>query len=262
MTKLSNLLFCIIPLGVYISLCIYLYLVQRSILYYPTPPTTSSLAAELTLTNEDHRLKIWHVKRDTKRALIYFGGNAEDVSRSIPHFKHLFPDHSLYMPNYRGYGGSTGTPSEEALLSDAVALYDQIRDHYTDITIKGRSLGTAVAVHLASVRPINRLILVTPFDSMAGVAGHHYPYLPVNLLLHDRYDCLQRAESIEVPTLLLIAEHDRIIPRKNSDRLAEALEPKRTTFTVIGNTDHNDIEASPEYGLAIRRFMAAGGTSS
>lgn len=246
-----------LPLAAYISLCIYLYLVQRSILYYPTPPADSTRAAALYFTNDNHSLKVWHIERESGKALIYFGGNAEDVSQTIPHFMHLFPDHSLYLLNYRGYGGSSGKPTEKALFSDAAALYDSIRDRYTEIAVKGRSLGTGVAVYLASTRPVSRLLLVTPFDSMASVAGHYYPYLPVNLFLQDRYDSIRLAGAIRIPTLVLIAEYDNIIPRENSDNLAETLDPEITTIAVIDDTDHNDIGVSPDYERAIRKFMVA-----
>ena len=173
--------FFLLPIGVYIVLCFCLFLVQRSILYYPTSATTRADATPLFLTNENHNLKIWHVDRSADKALIYFGGNAEDVSGSVGYLKALFPNHDLYLANYRGYGGSSGSPSEQALFSDAVALYDHISGKYGEKIVKGRSLGSGVAIQLATERDVDKLILVTPYDSMVNVARYYYPFLPVSV---------------------------------------------------------------------------------
>lgn len=246
----------ILPIAVYVLLCLYLYLVQRSMLYYPTMETRRADAKQFHLTNDHHSLKIWHVDRKSQKALLYFGGNAEDVSGSIGYISKLFPDHDIYLANYRGYGGSSGVPSESAILSDAVALYDFLANTHSDMIAMGRSLGSGVAVHIASSRPVDKLILITPYDSMVNVARHYYPFMPVGLLLKDRYDSLAKVEMVQIPTLILIAEHDEVIPRKNSMNLALAMSAVGTDVRVIGGAGHNDIELSSQFHEAISSFIA------
>jgi uncharacterized protein len=241
--------------SLYTFLCCYLYATQRSILYYPTPPSTSSNTPSFTFTNDDQILHVYKVERKTRNAVIYFGGNAEDVSQSTDHLAALFPNRSIYLPCYRGYGNSSGQPSEKALVDDALALYNRVEKDFDDITLFGRSLGSGVAIQLAAQHSPNRVILATPYDSMAAVARHHYPFFPVNMLLQDRFDSLSRANLIQVPTLLLIAEHDEVIPRENSERLGTALSAEITDIKVITGTNHNSIHLSPDYNMAIETFL-------
>lgn len=255
---MKQLIWLLLPIGGYALICITLYLLQRTMLYFPTPAVTKANAGVFLLSNGEHLLKIWHVDRASDKALIYFGGNAEDVAGSIASFTELYPDHDLYLANYRGYGGSTGSPSEAALLSDGLALFDAIRNKHGVITVKGRSLGTGVALHLAAERPVDSLILVTPYDSMTRVAGHHYPFLPVSLLLKDRYDSLSMTGQVNIPILVLTAEHDEVIPRSNSDNLTAHLPVSSTTAVTIAGAGHNNVEQFGQYTVAIREFLHHG----
>ena len=115
------------------------------------------------------------------RALIYFGGNAEDVSLTRAELAVLLPDTPLYLLHYRGYGGSEGSPSEAALRADARALHAHVAERHSAVTVVGRSLGTGPAVHLAATRPVQRLVLLVPFDSLLAVARGAMPRLPVDL---------------------------------------------------------------------------------
>ena len=121
----------------------------------------------------------------------------------------------------------------------------------------GRSLGTGVAVYLASKKKVSRLILVTPFDSMTRLASSYYPFVPVSLLLKDRFESISRAADIDIPTLLIIAEHDEVIPRRNSDRLVSALNPDLTSVQVVRGTNHNSIETNPMYHNSIKSFITS-----
>jgi pimeloyl-ACP methyl ester carboxylesterase len=157
--------------------------------------------------------------------------------------------------NYRGYGGSTGSPSEGALFSDAVALYDEVADTHKEVIVMGRSLGTGVAVYLAESRPVKALILVTPYESMVALARHYYPFLPVNPLLKDRYESHRRAPRIEVPILALMAERDEVIPAKISSGLVAAFNPGTVEEVVIEGAGHNTIQEYEKYHLSIKNFM-------
>ncbi|HCS44884.1 MAG TPA: hypothetical protein DIW52_19010, partial [Pseudomonas sp.] len=150
----------VIVTALYLVLCVALFVFQRALIYFPQPRAIDASAALLTLSVDDARVLVSVRPRDGAKALIYFGGNAEDVSRNLPGFAQAFPDHALYLMHYRGYGGSSGSPSEEAIQRDAVALFDQVYATHPHIAVVGRSLGSGVAVRLASLRPAARLVLI------------------------------------------------------------------------------------------------------
>ncbi len=241
----------------YALFCSFLYLTQRSLLYYPTPPALPADGEVLVLENEGHRLRIQLAHQVSRKALIYFGGNAENVAFSVPELQGLFPEHALYVPHYRGYGGSSGRAAEVALFSDGLALFQMVSQKHDSVVVMGRSLGSAVAVYLASREAVDSLILVTPFDSMTELASTYYPLVPVRLLLKDTFDSRSRAGAIDAPTLVLVAERDEVIPRKNADRLAAAFPPGLAKIIVIPGAGHNNIEASPRYAEAIQTFLSS-----
>lgn len=241
----------------YVLFCAFLYTKQRSLLYYPTPRTSPADAAVMVLENEGHSLKVLSVRPERKKAMIYFGGNAENVAFTVPELQRMLPEYALYVPHYRGYGGSSGQASEEALYSDGLALLQNVSQKHTSVVVMGRSLGTAVAVYLASRKSLDSLVLVTPFDSMTELASSYYPFIPVSLLLKDTFDSVSRAAAIEIPVLVLIAERDEVIPRKNSDRLAAAFEPGLASIIVVPGAGHNTIETNPLYGETIKTFISS-----
>lgn len=118
----------------------------------------------------------------------------------------------------------------------------------------GRSLGTAVAVHLASARPVRGVVLISPFESMADVAKVHFPYLPVSLLLKHRFECASLAPSITVPALALVAAEDSIVPPGHSYRLMERWGGEHRVVTVPG-AGHNTLGAGPGDWDAIKWFL-------
>lgn len=240
----------------YLGLCAYMYATQRSMMYFPTAETDHPTAQVMRLDNEGASLKIWTVARSGPKALIYFGGNAEDVAGSLDVFSATFPEHSLYLVNYRGYGGSSGRPTESALFADALAVHDRIAAQHSEISVVGRSLGSGVAIYLGSRRPLDRLVLVTPYDSLAEVAEAHYPLLPVRLLLRDRYDSASRAAAVDAPVLVVIAQNDEIIPRVRSQALVDALPARQVRVEVVRGVGHNTLDASPRYLRLIHAFLA------
>lgn len=167
----------------YPGLVAWVYATQRAQIYFPVPENRNPGAQVLWMENQAVRIKVRHVARPGRRALIYFCGNAEDVSGNIESFASALPGHSLFLVNYRGYGGSTGRPSQAALIADALAAFDHVQQAHHDIAVMGRSLGSGVAVALASKRRVDRLVLVTPYDSLLNVAREHMGWLPVGLLL-------------------------------------------------------------------------------
>lgn len=254
----SLLILALLVATAYLALCAWLFLSQRSQIYFPVRESNPPGAQAIRLPSGDALLKIWVVERPGPRALIYFGGNAEDVSANLPTFASAFPDHSLYLVNYRGYGGSTGSPSESALVTDANLIYDHLHARYPEISVMGRSLGTGVAVQLAAAREVRRLVLVTPYDSLANVAAGHFPMFPVAFLMRDRYDSASRVRGIRAPVLAVIAGDDEIIPRARSEALVNSFPQSQIRVTLLDGATHNSIDLFPGYLRAVGDFLAAG----
>jgi pimeloyl-ACP methyl ester carboxylesterase len=253
----TNVTVISIALLIYAGFCVFFYASQRNAIYYPTLEVQEADAADIRLESDGETLKIWRLAHaGGTNAIIYFGGNAEDVSGNIPDFRNFFPGHNVYLVNYRGYGGSTGSPSEAGLYKDALAIFDEIRTRYTSISVIGRSLGSGVATYLAAVRDIDKLVLITPFDSIENVAKKALPVLPVSLLLKDKFDSVGRVADIAAPVLVVTAEYDEVIPSRHSVALAEAFPKSQVTVEVISDAGHNTIEMSPRYAHVLSMFLA------
>lgn len=238
---------------IYAGFCGYLYVAQRSFIYFPVPETRNGVANDLRLDVRGATLQIWQLQDEKQEALIYFGGNAEDVSQNIQQFVGLFPEKAIYLVNYRGYGASTGTPTEATLFEDASTIYEHVSQLHSGISIVGRSLGSGVAISLAAKKIPERLVLITPFDSIVKLAQSSFPIFPVSLLLKDRYDSLSHASNISMPTLLLTAEQDEFIPLQNSRNLAAAIE--QSQVTVIEGATHNTIQDFDRFAQSLSQFL-------
>jgi len=250
--KLTNIF--LILFITYVSFGLLLYVMQSSLLYFPTAAIKHSYD-EITFSHKGVKIKATVLNRGMKKAIIYFGGNAELVIQNAAVFSTAFPDHTIYLVNYRGYGGSTGKPEENAIYSDAVYIFDQIKPEYTEISIIGRSLGSGVATLLASKRDINKLVLITPFDSIQNVAQQHYPIYPMSLMLKDKYDSLSRVKSISAETLIIYAENDEVINIRRTSRLIKEFPVSQVTVKMIKNAEHNSISNYEEYYLFLRNFL-------
>lgn len=242
---------------VYLGLCGVAFLNQRAMIYYPTAAAGASPAAELRLDVDGAVLRSWIVRRETRRALLYFGGNAEDVSRSVASFSNAINDRTLVFVNYRGYGGSTGEPSEDALVGDALALFDRLAADHDDIAVVGRSLGSGVAMQLAARRPVRALVLVTPFDSLVSVGQAAMPWLPVKWLARDRYDSLSAAEKVTAKALVIVATDDGVVPPLHARRLLAAFKPGFARAVDAVGYGHNDVQLWPTYLSEIAAFVDA-----
>jgi uncharacterized protein len=204
------------------------------------------------------RLHAWHVKSSVAGAplVLYFGGNAEEVSWMLDELPRRDNGASWLLVDYRGYGSSGGTPSEQSLEDDAAAWYDRFAPTNPRIVAFGRSLGSGVAVHLAAERELERVVLVTPFDSMVEVGKRHYPFLPVQWLLRHRFDSLSVAPKLATPLLCIVATHDEVIPAEHAQRLYEAWSGPKTLVAL--DAGHNSIDGHPDYWPGILAFLRAG----
>lgn len=233
--------------ALYLGLCAALFVFQRSLIYFPQPRTTSISATILELPVTDAQVLVSVRPHNGPDAFIYFGGNAEDVSLNLPDFSQAFPNQAIYLLNYRGFGGSSGSPTEESLQRDALALFDMVHADHPNTAIVGRSLGTGVAIHLASQRPASRLILITPYSSLEDLAAIKMPFFPVRWLLKDKFESWRYASRITVPTLLIAAEHDEIVPRSNTEKLYAHFPAGVASLKIIPGAGHNSISQSPHY---------------
>ena len=263
MTTLKWLL--IVALAGYGGILALMYVFQRTLMYFPdtarTPPALAGLpqAEEVTLTTEDgERVIAWHVPpQGSKPVVLYFHGNGGALNLRANRFRNLVSDgNGLLALSYRGYGGSTGNPSEEGLIRDAGAAYQFAASRYgaARIVIFGESLGTGVAVATAAAHPAAALILDAPFTSAADVGASAYPFLPVRWLIQDSFRSDERIARVNVPLLVLHGEADRIIPISFAEKLfALAREPKR--FVRFPRGGHVNLD---EFGAtkAVRAFLA------
>ncbi|MDA7087321.1 alpha/beta hydrolase [Pseudomonas sp. SA3-5] len=241
--------------AVYVAICVAVWMFQRSLIYFPQPLTISRPDTLLRLAVDDAEVLVSIRPHAGPKALIYFGGNAEDVSLNLPAFTQAFPEHALYLLHYRGYGGSAGSPSEEAIQRDALALFDRVHAAHPQTMLMGRSLGAGVAIRLASQRPASRLVLITPFDSLQAFATRQFPYLPIKWLLKDRFESSTYAARIRVPTLLVAAEQDEVIPLSSTEALYRHFPPGVAMLKVIPGQDHNSISESPAYLPLLRAAL-------
>ncbi len=231
----------------YACLCAGLYLFQRSLIYFPPLDSGGSDRPQMALKTSAGDVLVTAVPKDGPGALLYFGGNAEDVRLSVPELERAFPDRALYLLHYRGYGGSAGSPSEDALFADAQELFRQVHAVHPRVMVMGRSLGSGVAVHLAGLNDVERLVLVTPFYSLADVAAAHFSFVPVRLLLRDKYESWRYAPNVTAPVQLLAAELDEIVPRESTDRLRDCFRRTQVSYATVPGAGHNTISASPAY---------------
>lgn len=231
----------------YVGICVALYFMQRSMLYFPTAAPTHASKDIRTFSLPGAEVRVTVRPRDGDRAVLYFGGNAEDVAASLPDLERAFPDAALHLVHYRGYGGSTGKPTESHLHDDALAVFDAIRAEHRHVTVVGRSLGSGVAVRLASRRDVARLVLVTPYDSIVELARSQFPFVPVSWLMIDTFESWRHAPAVRAPTTIVAAERDEVIPAWSSEKLRDRFAPGVATYDVLPGAGHNTLGADPRY---------------
>ncbi len=251
----------------YLLTCLCLYIFQDKFIYFPNPLSISRMqeienvrgdVTEINIRAQDGTfLSGWLVNKSNENVVYYFGGNAEEVSFMIEQVQEI-KDSAFVLINYRGYGESGGEPSQKKLFSDSLTVYDYFQKEYdySNIVIMGRSLGTGIALNLASKRATDGVILVTPYDSMVNLAKEQniLRYFPVGLLLHEKYESNRIAEKIKVPTLILMAQNDTVVPNKNTNNLMTKF-GDNAKMIKIPDTGHNSISQVDEYWASLEGFL-------
>lgn len=233
-----------------------LYVYQRKMLYVPSPEYAHDFD-RFELQNQQETLNVVVLNSGQSRAIIYFGGNAESVVFNAEPFSKNFPGYTIYLMNYRGYGGSSGSPSERGLYSDSLALYDRVVSNHESISLIGRSLGSGVATYLASERPVSHLALITPYDSIKNVAQAHVPIYPIGLLIKDKYDSIEKAPRVSAPVLIVMAELDSVIPNSHSIKLSASFKEEQVSIINMKGADHNNLSVDPEYYSSLKQFFSS-----
>lgn len=232
-----------------------------------TPAAVRLAFEDVELTAADGtRLHGWFVRGTRPETLLWFHGNAGNISHRIDNLR-LLMDHlgaSVFMIDYRGYGRSSGVPSEAGVYDDARGALAYLRrrpDLQADrIVYFGQSLGSAVAIELATHAPPRALILETPFTSVRAMASALMP-LPIGFLLPNAFDNLGRIRTLRMPKLFIHGDADEIVPYVQGRELYAAA-PAPKAFATIRGAQHNDIYlvGGTRYFARLRRFLDATGS--
>jgi fermentation-respiration switch protein FrsA (DUF1100 family) len=259
--------FIFFPLAVYLVFILFLYQVQRQLIYFPSHRYTTPAAAgvpemqEIHLTTEDGLKLIAWYRPPTKSDLptvVHFHGNAGDIGhRGMIVKPFLNEGYGVLLLTYRGYSGNPGEPSEKGLYEDARAAMQFLKQKGVlgrCIVLYGHSIGAGVAVQMAIEFQVGALILQSPFTSLRDVGQYHYPILPVSWLIKEEFDSLKKAHKINVPVFILHGEEDDIIPKKFALQLYEAF-PTTKEIEMVPGRGHNDLFDSDSLVSFIKRYV-------
>jgi fermentation-respiration switch protein FrsA (DUF1100 family) len=251
---------------IYLLLLGLVFLFQRRLQYFPDSSPVPlpqgekyrDLQEVQLISADGQQLCAWHWPGRQAATLLVLHGNGGSRRHRLDWVEDL---HGLgwgvFILDYRGYGGSAGTPTEEGLYHDAEAAAKWLKQHgKQQLVYLGESMGCGVAVELATRQPAAGLILQSGFSSAVDVAGKAYPYLPVRLLMRDRYDSMAKISKISCPVLVIHGERDSLVPVQLGRSLYEAArEPKE--WWVVPGADHNDLPlvGGDEYWQKIEEFL-------
>jgi pimeloyl-ACP methyl ester carboxylesterase len=223
----------------------------------PLPPRAERLAAHTRGGETLNGVLIPPDEPDATRTLILgFGGNAWNAQDVAEYLHELYPEHAVVAFHYRGYAPSTGSPSAEALIADAPLVYDSaVRTaHPQRVVGVGFSIGTAVVAQLTAARKLDGLILVTPFDSLKGVAQSMYPWLPIGPFFDHEIDAAGPLGQAKMPIAIIAAERDEIVPADRTAALRKVV-PDLVFDRTIERSGHNDIYRRSEFQDAMREAL-------
>ncbi|WP_419740940.1 alpha/beta hydrolase [Ruegeria sp.] len=235
--------------ALYVLAVVYMYVNQRDLLFKPSgvlpEPSSVGLADVEVLSlpmSDGTDLTVWSAPAVAEGAptVLFFHGQSGNLGDRADRMREILNSgFGLLAPSYRGFPGSDGTPSEAAFVADGLALYDQLIAQGQSVVLHGQSLGTGIAAAVAAQRPdAELLVLEAPFTATVDVAAERYPWLPVSLLMHDKFATRDIIDQIEVPTLIFHGNEDVVVPPHHGTALAEGSEVQ--LFMIEGGT-HNDL---------------------
>jgi pimeloyl-ACP methyl ester carboxylesterase len=235
---------------------LYLYVTQERQIFarrYVTPHTLG-YARPVTLRIDAHTVLAGarYTPSHPVARILYFGGNGENAVAFVDRIAPVLERYEVIAFNYPGYDGSDGKPSEKSLLEAAKVQLETFRP---DIVI-GRSLGTAVAMMTAASRPPEGIVLITPIASVESVAAAKYPFLPVKYLIRHPFYALDAAASLHIPTALLFAEDETLVPEESIRKLKETL-PRIVFEAVVAQSTHYDIIDTPAFVPTLHKALDA-----
>lgn len=238
--------------GLYLLAMGYLYFTQNDQLFprqliEKQPKVSGENIEALSLHVNDDAVLEGVLRKDEHSdagLILYFGGNADDATQFLLHVKEI-GGYDVLTFNYRGYVGSTGTPSEQAFFEDALKIYDTYAKGRKVVLI-GRSLGTGVATYLASQRVVDGLVLISPYDSILSLAKLKYPFFPIDLLLQNKFESVNYLPFVKAKIAVIEVEHDTTIPHYHLEKLLEAM-PSRPIHVILSNTTHGDVLDHPAF---------------
>ena len=254
---------------VYAAACAGLWLWQDSLIFVRQPPSAEnnrrlSDKAISFKTADGVTLRGWLYKSAPPQTgcqlIIFYGGNAEEASKNYLENTQYLPNVPQLFVNYRGYGDSEGKPSATALRADALLLFDRITEKLNiapaDVCPMGYSLGSHMAAYVAANRPVGRLLMITPFDSIVNVGQGRYPIFPVRQLSRHPFDTLAEVQKISAPTLFILAEKDRTVPHHHTQNLIKHWVSPHKTVEIAGGT-HGNLGDFDAYWQALHNFIKA-----
>ena len=249
----------------YLVLLIFIYFYQRNLLYHPSENNYQNDKVqfeyeEVYIDVEDKiKLKSWFINKDLNKfkTLLIFHGNAGDLSNRIYKLNELNKlKINILLISWRGFSGNEGSPTEQNLYKDAEAAIkwlNKMRINNDKIILYGESLGTGVAIEMAKKYIFNSIILESPFTSIENSAKIYYPYLPVKLLLKDRYDSINKIKMINSPVLVMHGKKDDVVPFSMGEEIfKEANNPKHSYFT---SSDDHMMEFNSKLLKEIKNFI-------
>ncbi len=252
---------------IYFFVLVFLFFYQRNLLYHPNENNYSGdkISVDIKkvkiITSDNIELLGWYHEKNVKdyKTLIFFHGNAgslENRIHKLNHFQNM--DINFLIIAWRGFSGNDGKPSEQGLYVDGESAINWLIKKGVDeknLILYGESLGTGVAMHLAQNKNFAGVILETPFTSMIDAAKTFYPYIPVNLLLKDKFENYKKVKNINSPILIMHGEKDQLVPFSMGKKIYEiANEPKYSYFTKY---DDHMMEYDENMVLALKSFFVS-----
>tara|TARA_B100001250_G_scaffold27270_1_gene22507 strand:+ start:318 stop:1118 length:801 start_codon:yes stop_codon:yes gene_type:complete len=249
----------------YLVLLVFIYFYQRNLLYHPSENNYQNDKIQFSYdeifikVDEKIKLKSWMINKNLKKfkTLVFFHGNAGELSNRIYKLNELNKlDINILLISWRGFSGNQGFPTEENLYKDAKAVIKWLNSKEVEsnkIILYGESLGTGVVVEIGKKNIFNSIILESPFTSMENAAKIYYPYLPVKLLLKDKYNSISKIQRITTPILIMHGKKDDIVPFSMGKELFEkANDPKLSYFT---SDDDHMMEFNDQMLKSIKSFI-------